>query len=209
MLAAPASQFVTFHQQSSSLESLSRLWRFGWLRGDTPSQNPSLTAMESQTDIDIVMFPEKEPLKATNGSIQAQTDKALRVNIISTGMLARLGVTHTASPQESVKARNVQYSPVGQVTLRWNKKETVRSFSGTFSVVTAQTPQVILGAPAFSHINQSTGGALQPIGVEPQTPAQKLAMEQKKLVVAQKREQERKDQEAAEAERRRQAAPKT
>ncbi|KAL8993951.1 MAG: hypothetical protein Q9169_005957 [Polycauliona sp. 2 TL-2023] len=125
-------------------------------------------------------------------------------------MLDQLGVTYTTSQQESVKdSKNNQYFPVGQVTLRWQKKEQAKSYSETFSVVTSQAPLVILGAPAFPNTNQPSGSNLDTLGVKKQTPDQQVAMDQKKLLVAQKREQERKEQEAKEAERRRQAAPKT
>ncbi|KAL8768484.1 MAG: hypothetical protein Q9209_005275 [Squamulea sp. 1 TL-2023] len=132
-------------------------------------------------------------------------------------MLHRLGETYTPCKKETVKdSRNVQHSPVGKVVLRWHKNEQGKSHGETFFVVNSPTPIVILGATAFGDITQSFGGNLYPLGVHPQTAAdmssvteeEKRVMDEKKLEIAHQRETQKKDQEAKEAEQRRQGAQK-
>ncbi|KAI4262913.1 MAG: hypothetical protein L6R42_001920, partial [Xanthoria sp. 1 TBL-2021] len=125
---------------------------------------------ESQANIDIIVFPEKEVSEDSDGSIQAQSDKALPYSIISKGMLDRLGVTYTSCQKGAVKdSRNVQHSPIGKVALRWHKNEQGKSYSEIFFVVDSQTALVILGATAFPKSSQSSGANIYPIGVQPQT----------------------------------------
>ena len=75
-------------------------------------------------------------------------------------MLDRLGeVFYTSCQKETVKDdKGVQHSPIGQVALRWHKKESGKSYSETFFVVDSQTTLVILGATSFNKTNQSSGG---------------------------------------------------
>ncbi|KAL8889194.1 MAG: hypothetical protein Q9215_003493 [Flavoplaca cf. flavocitrina] len=200
-------QFAISKQQSSSLDFLARVLRSGWLRRDTPSESPSLTPMESQAEVNIRVFPEKEipENRDDDGVITAQSDKSLPISIISKGMLDRLGVVCTPCQQQTVTdSRNVQHSPVGKVTLRWHKTDGAKSYSDVFFVVDRQSRQVILGNTAFpaGNCKQPSGSNIYPIGVHPQTADEKLTMEQKKLQVAQRREQEKKAQEEKEAERR-------
>ncbi|KAL9618746.1 MAG: hypothetical protein Q9204_008364, partial [Flavoplaca sp. TL-2023a] len=162
---------------------------------------------ESQAEVDIRVFPEKEipENRDDDGAITAQSDKSLPISIISKGMLDRLGVPCTPCQQQTVTdSRNVQHSPVGKVTLRWHKTDGAKSYSDVFFVVDRQSRQVILGKTAFpaGNCKQSSGSNIYPIGLCPQNADEKLTLEQKKLQVAQRREQEKKAQEEKEAERR-------
>ncbi|KAL8723947.1 MAG: hypothetical protein Q9181_007061 [Wetmoreana brouardii] len=185
--------------------------------------------MEAQATIDIIIFPEREETDDKDGSIRAQSDKVLPYSIISEGMINQLGVKYTSCQKEAVNdSRNVQHVPVGQVDLRWHKKDQGKTHSETFFVVGSTTPLVILGATAFPNSNQSAGSNIYPIGVQQQTtgliPAfvqfveaanilsltedEKKALDQKRLEAAQRREQEKREQEEKESERRRQLAQK-
>ncbi|KAI4221456.1 MAG: hypothetical protein L6R40_008633 [Gallowayella cf. fulva] len=192
--------------QSFSLDFFSRLWPFGWLR--KASESPSLTSMDDQALLDVNVFPQEEVAgsKESDYSIRARSDKSLDFSIISTGMIARLQVSYTPCQQATVTdSQGVQHSPVGQVTLRWHKKEKMKSYDEKFFVVDSTNPIVILGATAFPVSNQSSDGNLYPVGVQKLSAEGKRAMDQKKLAHAQKSEKEKKEQEAKEAERRRQA----
>ncbi|KAL9037228.1 MAG: hypothetical protein Q9180_003839 [Flavoplaca navasiana] len=229
MLAVTSSQPAILQQQSFSLDYLSRVWRFGWLRRDTPSESPSLTTMESHTTVEIVVFPEKEISEDGHGdgAITAQSDKSLPFSIISKGMLDRLGVTYTPCQQMTVTdCKNIQHSPIGKIKLRWHKSEGAKSYSEEFFVENTKSPQVILGETAFpagntiSTLSGSTRKmpvtllyALPHLVANANTSSfiedEKLTLEQKKLQVAQRREQEKKVQEEKEAERRQQAVQKS
>ncbi|KAI4092721.1 MAG: hypothetical protein LQ339_007856 [Xanthoria mediterranea] len=127
-------------------------------------------------------------------------------------MLDRIGIgsTYTTCQQDPVTdSRKVQHSPIGKVILRWHKNEAAKSYSEPFYVVDSQSLLVILGETAFRNIDQSSGDFFGPTGVQPQTADEKLALNQKKLQVSQRRDQEKKEQEGREAEQRRQADKKT
>ncbi|KAL8719569.1 MAG: hypothetical protein Q9225_003443 [Loekoesia sp. 1 TL-2023] len=133
--------------------------------------------MESQSNVDIIVFPERDESEDSEGSITAQADKSIPYSIISTGMLNRLRVKYTACQKEAVKdCKDTTYSPMGKVDLRWYKKDTVKSHPQTFYVVDQTTSLVILGAPAFAASSQSGGGKLYPVGVHKQTPGNWLSM---------------------------------
>ncbi|KAL8657647.1 MAG: hypothetical protein Q9226_001709 [Calogaya cf. arnoldii] len=146
--------------------------------------------MESQANVDIVVFPEKEISEAGDGdgAISAQSDRFLPFSIISTGMLDGLGATYTTCKQNTVKdSRNIQYSPVGKVTLRWHKNDQAKSYSELF-----YRPLPYWGSAANRRLTED----------------EKLAMAQKKLQADQRREQQKKEQAEKEAEVRRQATQK-
>ncbi|KAL8936839.1 MAG: hypothetical protein Q9216_004724 [Gyalolechia sp. 2 TL-2023] len=125
---------------------------------------------ESESDVDIVVFPEQDQSEGSDGSVRAHADKSLPCSIISTGMLSRVHVGFTPSQTQAVKdKRNTTYSPIGKVDLRWHKKEKGKSYPQTFYVVNQATPLVILGAPAFVTGNQSSGNELLPVGLHQQT----------------------------------------
>lgn len=85
-------------------------------------------------------------------------------------MLDRLRVTYTPCQKAAVTDdRNIQYSPIGEVTLRWHKKQGAKSYSETFFVVDAQTALVILGQTAFPNISQSSGDNIHTLGLKSET----------------------------------------
>ncbi|KAI4170700.1 MAG: hypothetical protein LQ343_004799 [Gyalolechia ehrenbergii] len=152
--------------------------------------------MESQSTIDIIVFPERDESEGSDGAVTAQADKSLPYSIISTGMLSRVGVGFIPCQMREVKdAKNMTHSPIGKVDLRWHKKEKGKSHPQTFYVVDRATPLVLLGAPAFVTGNQYSG-------------EEQLAMERKKQEAAERRALESKEQEKIEAERRQQQSQK-
>ncbi|KAI4128686.1 MAG: hypothetical protein LQ338_002633 [Usnochroma carphineum] len=180
--------------------------------------------MEAQSSIKIVLFSESEESNSSDGSIQAQFDKTMPVSIVSKGMLNKMKSKYVPCQKEPVKdSKNVIYSPVGQVDLRWHKEEQGKSYAETFYVVDQQTPLVILGSSAFEKSNKSAGGTIYPVGVQQQTadprrcidPAdvsslnteENAILERKRQEVAARNAKETQEQEEIEAERRKQAKP--
>ncbi|KAL8760717.1 MAG: hypothetical protein Q9184_003119 [Pyrenodesmia sp. 2 TL-2023] len=126
--------------------------------------------MESQSDIDIFLFPESEEPEGSDGSVKAKAERLLPYSIISKGMLAKVRVDYTPCQKEAVRdSRNITYSPVGSVRLRWHKKDKGKSHDETFFVVDRADYLVILGASAFPNSNQSVGDEIYPIGLDQQT----------------------------------------
>lgn len=85
-------------------------------------------------------------------------------------MLNQLGVKYTPCNVETVKdAKGDQYSPVGKVDLRWNRKGAGKSHPEPFRVVDQNNSIVILGGPAFPKSVKPPPGSVQPIGAHKQT----------------------------------------
>ncbi|KAI4262000.1 MAG: hypothetical protein L6R42_002814, partial [Xanthoria sp. 1 TBL-2021] len=103
---------------------------------------------EFQNTLDIVLFPDRG--EGNYGAIQALFDKSLPFNIISLGMLARLGVKYTTCREIAVKdAHGAEDVPMGKVDLRWQKEGLPISYKEPFRVVDKNNSFVILGASAF------------------------------------------------------------
>ncbi|KAL8950146.1 MAG: hypothetical protein Q9222_003800 [Ikaeria aurantiellina] len=163
--------------------------------------------MESQTNIDITVFPDGDEPEGSDGSIMAQSDHTLKYSIISKGMLNKLKLGCTACQKETIKdSRNNSFSLMGKVDLRWHKKDLGVSHAETFYVVATTTPLVILGATAFAGSSQSNPTNVHPVGLNKQTIEAEQALEEKRQEVAARRAKETAEQEQKEAERRKQAA---
>lgn len=118
------------------------------------------------------MFSEQENPEESDISIQAQSDKVLPFSVVSKGVLAQLKVDCIPCQKETATdSTGVQHSPVGQIKLRWHKKDQAKSYSEVFFVVNSKTPMVVLGSTAFPDGNQlsSTTGNVHPVGLHQQT----------------------------------------
>ncbi|KAL9612010.1 MAG: hypothetical protein Q9167_003376 [Letrouitia subvulpina] len=177
-------------------------FRAYWLRRDIPAERSGLTPMDSESEVDIVVYPERE--EKAGDSIRAQADKGMRLSIISMGMLRKAQVSrYTTSDQKEVRGTDGKlYKIIGKVDLLWCKKNQAKSYPETFYVVENETPMVIMGAPSFSPEKRSIGQLVSPIGIGKQTPEQKKVKEQKAKEVEERREKERKEQEEKEKRKR-------
>ncbi|KAL8715712.1 MAG: hypothetical protein Q9220_000379 [cf. Caloplaca sp. 1 TL-2023] len=160
---------------------------------------------------DICIYPDSDG-EDDDESIRAQTDRAFPISIISNGMLKKLKVNFTKAHQDAIKdSRNVTHRPMGFVDLRWQKKGAGRTWPETFWVVDVETPLVLLGATAHPKNVQTPGSSVAPIGVVEQTPGlleeAKAELERKRQEVNARRAKEKSDQEAQEAEKRKNAKP--
>ncbi len=120
------------------------------------------------------MFPDEQETAresaGSEGEIRAFVDPSLPFSIVSKGMLDQIGEKHTLCKKNpATDAKGVVHTPVGEVDLRWHKKELGKSHSEHFYVVDKPKSIVILGATAFQAHTQSAGGSVQPIGMEQQT----------------------------------------
>ncbi|KAI4172419.1 MAG: hypothetical protein LQ346_008599 [Caloplaca aetnensis] len=203
---------VNLAQEAFSLDYFfSRFPGLGWLRRNTPSESPNLTSMESQSDLDIIVFPERDEPEDSDGSIKARAEKSLPYSIISKGMLTKVRVGYSPCQKEAVKdSKNNIHSPVGKVHLRWYKKDKGLSHPETFFVVDRTDCLVILGATAFVNSNQPIGGAeIHPIGLPQQTAEERAELERRRKQAAERRALEKAEQEKKDAERRQQASQTT
>ncbi|KAL8715713.1 MAG: hypothetical protein Q9220_000380 [cf. Caloplaca sp. 1 TL-2023] len=141
--------------------------RLNWLRNDTPSSSPNLTPEIQETNVSIILFSETIETPTNDGLIRAQTDKELEASIISTSMLASMGLEYEPCQAGPIKdSKNVTFGPVGKVALRWHKEDTVKSYGEMFYVVERETPLVILGAPAWVKSNRASGNPVHTVGLE-------------------------------------------
>lgn len=91
-------------------------------------------------------------------SLEAKSDQTLPISVISKATADRQGIPYTVSQREPVvDSKQTPYFPIGEVDLRWHRRNAARSYSETFYVVDTATDLVILGATAFPERSDSTG----------------------------------------------------
>lgn len=84
--------------------------------------------------------------------------------------MARLDLSYTEPQHETVEdCEGKLYSPIGQLELRWRKKDLARSHPETFYVVEMTACDVILGATAFSETIDATDSRVRILGLDQQT----------------------------------------
>lgn len=126
-----------------------------WLRLDTPKDNPSLTPIDSNSSVDIVVFSGNEEWEV---SLEAKADRILPISIISKATAHRQRIPYIEIQREPVEdSEQTRYLPIGKADLRWHKRDAARSYSETFYVVNTTSDLVILGATAFPEDNESGG----------------------------------------------------
>lgn len=84
--------------------------------------------------------------------------------------MARLQLKFVESQREPVEdSEHNQYSPIGQIKLRWHKKDLARSHAETFYVVEMTACEVILGANVFSESTDAVDSGIRILGLDQQT----------------------------------------
>ena len=84
--------------------------------------------------------------------------------------MARLQLEFIESQREAVEdSEHNQYSPIGQIKLRWHKKDLARSHAETFYVVEMTACEVILGANVFSESTDAVDSGIRILGLDQQT----------------------------------------
>ncbi|KAI4164426.1 MAG: hypothetical protein LQ342_002073 [Letrouitia transgressa] len=156
--------------------------------------------MDSESDVDILVYPEREDNPGGNGKIRAQSDRRMPLSIISIGMLHKARVSSYSQCKMEVQGTDSKnYKTVGKVELLWCKESQYKSYYETFYVIEEKTPMVIMGAPSFTPEKRPASQPISPIGVNQD---QKKAQEQKAKDAEERREKERKEQEEKEKRKR-------
>ena len=103
-----------------------------------------------QHPVDITFFSNSSDAEELEESICADVDQILPISIISKAAVDLLRVPYKLWEHPPVKdSESTVYFPIGQVELRWHKKDEAKSFDELLFVVDDSVPLIRLGATAF------------------------------------------------------------
>lgn len=102
--------------------------------------------------------------------MKAKLDKTLPISVISKTTVARLPLDYTQLQPETVEdSEPKRYSLIGQLKLRWHKKDLALSHPETFYVTEMTAYEVILGATASSEATDAIDSGIHTLGLDHQT----------------------------------------
>lgn len=143
--------YLICDRKIASLDIFSHILRVFWLRRNIVDDSPVLTPMESSIKINILGDEE-----VVDDLPQVPVDKNLQACLISKTLVHRLGARYEAVPKSSVTdSTGRTHAVIGEVKLRWHRRESSRSHLQIFSVVNTLSTEVILGASALPKDKES------------------------------------------------------
>lgn len=102
--------------------------------------------------------------------MKAKLDITLPISVISKTTVARLQLDYTQGQRETVDhSETKRYSLIGQLKLRWHRKDLALSHLETFHVTEMTACEVILGATASSEATDAIDSGIHTLGLDQQT----------------------------------------